>query len=171
MFATLRFWNSLEICSRSVIDHGLRVLRQRGTSPPPVYWAPVRNGSSGSVDEIATAIARCAGCLGESVATGESIDSAEGRAIHYGWRQPALLRALSTSYDASTVAEIASPNATMRNAVSEATRVPGRASRRRRSAHISHSCFAGFQHRSRSGSQLPVETHVLPFCSSHWSHK
>ena len=36
------------------------------------------------LDEIATAIARCAGCLAESVATGESIDKREGRAIHYG---------------------------------------------------------------------------------------
>ena len=35
-------------------------------------------------DEIATAIARCAGCLADSVVTGESIDSGEGRAIHYG---------------------------------------------------------------------------------------
>ena len=35
-------------------------------------------------DEIATAIARCAGSLTDSVATGESIDSGEGRAIHYG---------------------------------------------------------------------------------------
>ena len=40
--------------------------------------------SSGSMDEIATAIARCAGCLADSVATGESIDGGEGRAIHYG---------------------------------------------------------------------------------------
>jgi len=36
------------------------------------------------VDEIATAIARCAGCLAESVATGESSDGGEARAIHYG---------------------------------------------------------------------------------------
>jgi hypothetical protein len=35
-------------------------------------------------DEIATAIARCAGCLADSVATGESINSGEGKAIHYG---------------------------------------------------------------------------------------
>ena len=40
--------------------------------------------SSVPMDEIATAIARCAGCLADSVATGESIDSGEGRAIHYG---------------------------------------------------------------------------------------
>jgi hypothetical protein len=42
------------------------------------------NGRNGSADEIATAIARCAGCLADSVAIGESIDSGEGRAIHYG---------------------------------------------------------------------------------------
>jgi hypothetical protein len=41
----------------------------------------VRNGS---VDEIATAIARCAGCLADSVAIGESIDCGEGGAIDYG---------------------------------------------------------------------------------------
>jgi len=33
------------------------------------------------MDEIATAIARCAGCLADSVATEQSIDSGEGRAI------------------------------------------------------------------------------------------
>jgi|SRR5262245_753357 len=55
----------------------------------------------------------------------------------------------------------------MRNAVSEATRVPERA--HHRSVHVSHSCFAGLQRRSPSGSQLLGEMHVLPFCSSHWS--
>src|SRR5262245_50842412 len=35
-------------------------------------------------DEIATAIARCAGCLADSAVIGERIDSGEGRAIHYG---------------------------------------------------------------------------------------
>src|SRR5215468_3798539 len=35
-------------------------------------------------DEIANAIARCAGRLADSVATGESIDLEDGRAIHYG---------------------------------------------------------------------------------------
>ena len=59
----------------------------------------------------------------------------------------------------------------MRIVVLQETPVPGRASRRRRSVHISHSRFAGLQHWSRSGSQLPVETRVLPFCSSHWNHK
>jgi len=70
------------------------------------------------------------------------------------------------------LAEIATLNfEIMRNAVSEATRVPARALRRRRSAHVSHSCFAGLQRRLPSGSQLPGEMQVLPFCSSHWSHK
>jgi hypothetical protein len=69
-----------------------------------------------------------------------------------------------------SVAEIAS-STFMRNTVLEATRVPGRASRRHRSVHVSHSWFAGLPHRSRSGSQLPGESRVLPFCSSHWSHK
>ena len=57
----------------------------------------------------------------------------------------------------------------MRIVVLRESSVPGRASRRRRSVHVSHSCFAGLQHRSRSGSQLPVEMPVLPFCSSHWN--
>ena len=59
----------------------------------------------------------------------------------------------------------------MRNALLEATSVPRRPSRRHSSVHVSHSCFTGLQHGSRSGSQLTVETRVLPFCSSHWSHK
>jgi hypothetical protein len=66
---------------------------------------------------------------------------------------------------ASTLCEL------MRNAVLEEARVPGRTSRRCRPVHVSHACFAGFQHPSRSGSQLPVETSVLPFCSTRWSHK
>jgi hypothetical protein len=36
------------------------------------------------MDEIATAIARCAGCLADSFATGERIDRGEDSAIHYG---------------------------------------------------------------------------------------
>jgi hypothetical protein len=36
------------------------------------------------MDEIAIAIARCAGCPADGVATAESIDSGVGRAIHYG---------------------------------------------------------------------------------------
>jgi hypothetical protein len=59
----------------------------------------------------------------------------------------------------------------MRIVVLQETPVPGRASRRRRSVHISHSRFAGLQRRSPFGSQLPGEMDVLPFCSSHWSHK
>jgi len=59
----------------------------------------------------------------------------------------------------------------MRNAVLGATPVPGCPSRPHRSVHVSHSRFAGLQHGLRSGSQLPVETWVLPFCSSRWSHK
>ena len=59
----------------------------------------------------------------------------------------------------------------MRNAVLGATPVPGCPSRPHRSVHVSYSCFAGLQHGLRSGSQLPVETWVLPFCASRWSHK
>ena len=51
-------------------------------------------------DEIATAIARCAGCLADSVATRESIDSGEGRAIHYG-ASSKIFRPFSMSYGAS----------------------------------------------------------------------
>ena len=54
----------------------------------------------------------------------------------------------------------------MRIVVLQETPVPGRASRCRRSVHISHSCFAGLQRRSPFGSQLPGEMDVLPFCSS-----
>ena len=32
-------------------------------------------------DEIAAAIARCAGCFADDIATGESVDRGEGRAI------------------------------------------------------------------------------------------
>jgi hypothetical protein len=42
------------------------------------------NARSVPKNEIATAIARCAGCLADSVANGESIDCGEGRAINYG---------------------------------------------------------------------------------------
>ena len=59
----------------------------------------------------------------------------------------------------------------MRIVVLQETPVPGRASRRRRSVHISHSRFAGLLRRSPFGSQLPGEMDVLPFCSSHWSRK
>jgi hypothetical protein len=48
---------------------------------------------------------------------------------------------------------------------------PGRASRRPRCVHVSHSFFAGLLQRSQSGLQLPGETGVLPFCSSDWNHK
>ena len=52
--------------------------------------------------EIATAIARCAGCPAEGFATLESIDSIAGRAEHpLRWQQPNLLRPLNMSYDAS----------------------------------------------------------------------
>src|SRR5215470_16307830 len=49
----------------------------RGLAPPSkrACWAH---------DEIATAIARCAGCLADSAAIGERIDCGEGRANHYG---------------------------------------------------------------------------------------
>ena len=53
--------------------------------------------------EIATTIARCAGYLADSVATVESIDCGERRAIHYGGQQRPLLRLFSMSYDASAV--------------------------------------------------------------------
>ena len=75
------------------------------------------------MDEIATAIARCAGCLADSVATGESIDSGEGRAIHYGGSSKSSstveheLRCFGRSRrsPASTLCEL------MRNAVLEET--------------------------------------------------
>jgi hypothetical protein len=46
------------------------------------------------------AIARCAGRLTASIATGESIDYGEGRAVPNGGGSHHLLRPLSISYDA-----------------------------------------------------------------------
>ena len=48
------------------------------------WIAPYTSGDSVPRDEIATAIARCGGWLADSVVTGESIESGEGGAIHYG---------------------------------------------------------------------------------------
>jgi hypothetical protein len=71
--------------------------RSRPTSRDFVHWcfsnacrwrvwmgSSCRRPKSFTRDEIATAIARCAGWLADSVVTGESIDSGEGRATHYG---------------------------------------------------------------------------------------
>ena len=99
------------------------------------------------MDEIATAIARCAGCVTDSVAIGESIDCGEGRAIHYGGRQHDLLWPLSMSYDASAGRGDQPLLGGMRNAVSQEAPMPGRASRRRRSVHVSHSSFADLEQR------------------------
>ena len=52
------------------------------------------------MDEIATAIARCAGCLADSFATEERIYNGEGSAVHYDGAS-SLLRPSSMSYDAS----------------------------------------------------------------------
>ena len=119
---------------------------------------------------------RCAGCLTDSVATRESINRGKARELRsrsLRWQHPYLLRPLSMSYDGSVKCRC-SPASTgcdvMSNVIQE-TSVPRRASRGRRSLHVSHSCLAAFQPRSRTGLQLPVEMHVLPFCSSHWSHK
>src|SRR5262245_17829825 len=154
------------------LDHGLLrpSIRVRSTSTCGHAGGLVLHGSWVPRDEIASAIARFAGYLADSVATKESIYNGEGSATLY--HQPSLLRSLSMSTILRPLAEIASLNLEiMRNAVSEATRMPGRALRRRRSVHVSHSCFAGLQRRLPSGSQLPGEMQVLPFCSSHWSHK
>jgi hypothetical protein len=125
-------------------------------------------------DEIASAIAAARGALLIGLRLRKASITARAVPSITMCHQPSVLRSSSMSYDASgrswrspalTLPEI------MRNAVSEAIRVPGRASRHCRSVHVSHSCFAGLQRRSRSGSQLPGEMQVLPFCSSHWSHK
>jgi hypothetical protein len=103
-------------------------------------------------DEIATAIARCAGCFADSVAIRDGIDSGEDR-DPLGWHaaKPSLavedeLRWFGPSrrFPASTLREL------MRNALLQEIPVAGRASRRRRSVHVSHSSFAGLQHWSRS---------------------
>ena len=101
-------------------------------------------------DEIATAIARCAGCLADMVAIGERIDRGEGRAHPLRWRQHDLLWPLSMSYDASASRGGSAASTRwepMRNAVSQEAPVPGRASRRRPSVQISHSSFAGLEER------------------------
>ena len=98
-------------------------------------------------DEIATATARCAGCLADSVAIGESIDSGEGRSS-ITWRQHDLLWPLSMSYDASASRGDSAASTgweLMRSAVSHEAPVPGRASRRRRSVRVSHSSFADLE--------------------------
>jgi hypothetical protein len=63
------------------------------------------------VDEIATAIARCAGCLADSVATEEIIYSGEGSTIHYDGATSQLFfdRRVSATM-LRPVAEIANPN-------------------------------------------------------------
>lgn len=124
------------------------------------------------LDEIATAIARCAGCHPDGVATVGSIDSGEREpsitgAIRYG----AAARSSSTvEHQLRCRSRISSPSIwrqIMRTAVLQETPVPGRTSRRRRTVHVSHSRYAGLHRQSPSSSQPPGEMHVLPFCSSH----
>src|SRR5262244_1787018 len=88
---------------------------------------------------------------------------AEGRAIHYGGSSQIFLSSSTVEHELPCFRHSQrSPASTL----CQETSVPGRASRRRCSVHISHSCFAGPQHRTGIASQLPVETHVLPFCSN-----
>src|SRR5262249_4659288 len=118
---------------------------------------------------------RCAGWLADSVTTRESINRGKARELRIRSLrcQHPYLRPLSMSYDGSVKCR-GSPASTscdvMSNVIQEIS-VPRRASRGRRCLHVSHSCLAAFRPRSRTGLQLSVETHVLPFCSSHWSHK
>ena len=87
------------------------------------------------MDEIATAIARCAGCVPDSVVTAESIDSGEAEpsiAVAAAKSSSTVEHELrcfrrSRSSPVSTLCEV------MRNAVLKETRMPGCASRRRRS--------------------------------------
>lgn len=58
-------------------------------------------------------------------------------------------------------------NARVKHTIAVAGSAPGRP----HAVHVRYSSFAGFQHRSLSGSQLQDETQVLPFRSSHWNHK
>ena len=139
-------------------------------------WPPVRSsmrpGRFVPTDEIATAIARCAGCHPDGVATVGSIDSGEREpsitgAIRYG----AAARSSSTvEHQLRCRSRRSSPSIwrqIMRTAVLQETPVPGRTSRRRRTVHVSHSRYAGLHRQSPSSSQPPGEMHVLPFCSSH----
>ena len=134
-------------------------------------WHAIEFGY-GSMDEIATAIARCAGCHPDGVATVGSIDSGEREpsitgAILYG----AAARSSSTvEHQLRCRSRRSSPSIwrqIMRTAVLQETPVPGRTSRRRRTVHVSHSRYAGLHRQSPSSSQPPGEMHVLPFCSSH----
>src|SRR5262249_42192684 len=115
------------------------------------------------------------GVLADSVTTRESINRGKARELRIRSLrcQHPYLRPLSMSYDGSVKCR-GSPASTscdvMSNVIQEIS-VPRRASRGRRCLHVSHSCLAAFRPRSRTGLQLSVETHVLPFCSSHWSHK
>jgi hypothetical protein len=71
---------------RQKLRSRLRKNSRAGSGWPPGF-RPVSALAIGSLvpgDEIATAIARCAGYLADSVAIGERIDSGEGRAIHCG---------------------------------------------------------------------------------------
>jgi len=70
------------------------------------------------------------------------------------WRQRDLLWPLSMSYDASASRGDSAASTRwelMRNAVSQEAPVPGRASRRRRSVHVSHSSFADLEQRFTIG--------------------
>ena len=125
------------------------------------------------MDEIATAIARCAGCHPDGVATVGSIDSGEREpsitgAIRYG----AAARSSSTvEHQLRCRSRISSPSIwrqIMRTAVlQEILRA------RTHVASPSYPCTSViramlvFTVESPSSSQPPGEMHVLPFCSSH----
>ena len=63
---------------------GSLLLHRKGLAPSTSCRFRRRTPKPVTMDEIAIAIARCAGCPADGVATAESIDSGVGRAIHYG---------------------------------------------------------------------------------------
>ena len=74
----------------------------------------------------------------------------EGRSHRLRWQQHDLLWPLSLSYDASANRGDSAASTwweLMRNAVLQEAPVPERASRRRRSVHVSHSSFADLEQR------------------------
>src|SRR5262245_38999391 len=100
------------------------------------------------MDEIASAIAAARGALLIGLRLRKA--SITARAVPSITTVPPAKCSSIVEYELrcfGPVVEIASLNLPeiMRNAVSEAIRVPGRASRHGRSVHVSHSCFAGLQ--------------------------
>src|SRR5262245_53698034 len=82
------------------IEESANCIKKRPPLGNPIAASPSSVGPV-PTDEIATAIARCAGCFLIVLRLGRSIDSREGRAIHYGAAAKSSSTAFRMSYDAS----------------------------------------------------------------------